>query len=161
MKNSKALSNFSNLLALSALCLVVIVILAFLPVDAKAAWTSKIIDGGLVRDTSIAIDSKGKVHICEPKGGRLFYINNSTGKWVKTIVDSTGKVGEFAAIAIDKNGRIHIGYIGYNGYDRNLKYATNASGAWVKTAVDTAGDVGEYTSIAIDGAGKVHISYYD
>jgi hypothetical protein len=159
MKNSKALSGISNLLVLSWLSLVVITLVAFLPVDAKAAWAKKIIDGGVFYDASMAINAKGKIHIAETHSGHLFYINNATGKWVKKILESTGKVGEYAAIAIDKKDRIHISYYDYaNG---NLKYATNASGTWVKTAVGTAGRLEEYTSIAVDGAGKVHISYYD
>ena len=35
------------------------------------------------------------------KGGRLFYINNSTGKMVKRALDNSGNVGGSTSIAVD------------------------------------------------------------
>ena len=132
--------------------------MAGLPQEATAAWSKRVIGTGVVRDTSIRVDSNGHVHMSFVKGGCLFYMHNKTGKWVKTAVDNSKDVGFFTSIAVDGSGKVHISY--YDATRTALKYATNATGAWVKTIVDNTGDVGEYPSIAVSGE-KVHISYYD
>jgi len=140
------------------LFLAIAAVIACLPHDAAAAWTKRVIDGGYIEDPSISVDSNGHVHMSMVKGGRLFYINNSTGKMVKRALDNSGNVDWYTSIAVDNGGKVHIAYC-----DRthaSLKYVTNASGSWVKTTVDNSANIGWYNSIAIDSGGKVHISYY-
>ncbi|MDO8282002.1 MAG: hypothetical protein Q7U10_05175 [Thermodesulfovibrionia bacterium] len=131
--------------------------------DPNAAWRIETVDSaGLVGiDTSIAIDSLGKMHISyrDATNADLKYATNASGLWVITTVDSTGDVGSSTSIAIDSLNKVHISY--YDATNADLKYATNASGSWVITTVDSTGDVGRFTSIAIDSSGKMHISYYD
>ncbi|MBI4698973.1 MAG: hypothetical protein HY758_08745 [Nitrospirae bacterium] len=79
--------------------------------------------------------------------------------WVNSVIDSTGDVGGYTSIAVDKNNKVHISYFDYDNAD--LKYATNKSGAWVKSTLDSAGLVGEFTSIKVDPYRNVHISYFE
>ena len=130
-----------------------------LPQEATAAWSKRVIDGGLVKDTSIKVDINGYVHMSFVKGGCLIYFNNKSGKWVKTIIDSSGQVGVYISMAVDGSGKVHVSY--YDETNTALRYATNATGAWVKTTVDNSGDVGKCASIAVDSSGKVYVSYFD
>ena len=59
--------------------------------------------------------------------GRLAW----TATWQTFVLDSTGDVGYFTSIAVDKNDKIHISYL--DNTNRVLKYATNTTGAWVVT----------------------------
>ena len=133
-------------------------------------WNYQTVDTstGVGEYASIALDTSGKVHISylDKTNYSLYalkYATNASGSWVTTTVDSSGyNVGEFASIAVDTSGKVHISYYSYyDDYNGALKYATNASGSWVTTTVDNSGNVGWFTSIALDTSGKVHISYYD
>ena len=117
---------------------------------------------------SLAIDATGNFHISyyhEGIGLRYATAANPAGPWTLTTVDNgLGKavVGTDTAIALDKNGKVHISY--YDTTNTALKYATNTSGAWVSETVDTGlpGDnPGTHTSIKLDDNGVVHIVYYD
>ena len=74
------------------------------------------------------------------------------------VLDSGGDVGSSNSLALDPNGKVHIGY--HDDDKNDLKYATNASGAWTASTLDAAGG-DDATSLAVDAAGKVHISYYN
>ena len=126
-----------------------------------AAWVTEVIDQGVGKYTSIALDSSAKFHVSywDHVQDDLRYATNASGNWVTTTEDSVGDVGRHTSIALDALGKAHISY--WDTTNDALKYATNASGAWVRTIVDSGGDVGQYTSIALDSSGKVHISYWD
>lgn len=112
-------------------------------------------------DTSIAIDSRDKVHISylDSSNVNLKYTINISGAWMITTIDSDGQVGGDTSIAIDSQDNVHISYHDYT--QDTLKYATNALGLWETTTVDSDGNVGEDTSIAVDAQDKIHISYHD
>jgi hypothetical protein len=112
-------------------------------------------------DTSIAIDSQGKVHISygDYTNYDLKYITNTTGIWVVETLDRTGNVGWYNSIAVDSKGKVHISYDDFTNYD--LKYITNATGVWMVETLDSTGDVGWYNSITVDNSDRVHISYFD
>ena len=91
---------------------------------------------------------------------KLMYATDASGSWVTTIVDSTGRVGEYTSIAIDSNDKVHISYQdSADGY--HVKYATDVSGVWVNTTIagGSGSSLAKYPSIAIDSADNVHISY--
>ncbi|MDO8282507.1 MAG: PKD domain-containing protein, partial [Thermodesulfovibrionia bacterium] len=138
-------------------------IFILLPSSASAVWTIQTVDstGDVGEDTSIAIDSSGKMHISywNYTNRDLKYATNASGSWGITTVDSTGQVGEYTSIAVDPSDKVHISY--YDNTNGNLKYITNSSGLWVAATVDSIGLVGKYTSLALDSSDKVHISYYD
>ena len=117
-------------------------------------------------ETSIAIDSKDRIHICyrnsvELGSSYLRYATNASGSWVKSTIDSPG--GQFSSIAVDSNDKIHISYYCEQIFYNDLKYATDASGIWATHTIDHAyqGVLGYYTSIAVDSNDKIHISYYN
>lgn len=129
-------------------------------------WSSARIDsnGNVGQDTSIAVDSKGKIHIAyydDTPRGDLKYATNVSGNWITTTVDATGNVGWYASIVLDKNDKVHIAYL--DNTNRDLKYAKNVSGTWVTEVVDkglTSRDIpGRYLSLALGNDGVAHIGY--
>jgi hypothetical protein len=116
--------------------------------------------------SSIAIDNSDKVHISyvgdAKNSDNLKYATNVSGRWVTKRVTSDVTLNGYPSIALDSEGRVHIGYYNQSG---GLNYATNASGSWVTTSVDSNrsryGYTPLYNSIAVDSDGNVHISYFD
>ena len=142
-----------------------------------AVWNTEYVDEAVSYDASqersgyVAFDSHNNPHIVYGHDKLVHKYFDGT-QWHREIVDnSAADVGDFAAIAIDNNDKIHISY---QDSHHNLKYATNASGVWVTQYVEQAyyhedwstglpyytKAVGKYNSIAIDSNGHVHISYY-
>ncbi len=149
------------------------------------AWTTREVDSiGLLEDegvglyTAIAVDSLGNPHIAyyDLTNQDLKYaywdgVWGVSGAWNISVIDSTGDVGRFASIAINRtNNARHICY--YDMTNGNLKYATATDNdVWETQVVDGAagidgdpideGDVGMYCSIDLNAAGQPAISYYD
>jgi hypothetical protein len=48
-----------------------------------------------------------------------------------TIDDSTNITGQYSSMAVDPDGKLHIGYLDTNTVFPVLKYATNTNGSWV------------------------------
>jgi hypothetical protein len=126
------------------------------------AWTTGEVDAPKIFSNfysrAISIDSSGNPHIAYGED-HLYYAYHDGSSWNYETVDSSTGVGQFASIALDSSGKVHISY--YDWTNGHLKYATNLSGSWVAVTVDSSGDVGVNTSIAIDSLNNVHISYYD
>lgn len=123
--------------------------------------------GGVVSDTSIALDSSNNVHISYYLGGltTIKYATNSGGSWsVRELTDSySGTKGKHTSIAIDSNDNIHISYYKESSTYSALKIVQNINGTWSDHTIDEDGDddgTGKYSSIAIDSRGRLHISYY-
>lgn len=117
--------------------------------------------GDVGERSSIAIDSKGYVHICyyDYDNGDLIWATNVSDSWAKWIIDTEGDVGYNPSIAIDSQDNVHISY--YDATNMDLDYATNVGGSWNRWIVDGDGDVGVDSAIAIDSQDNVHISYWD
>jgi hypothetical protein len=86
-----------------------------------------------------------------------------TGSATITTIDSSGIVGEYAAIAIGTDGFPVVSY--YDGTNFHLKVAkcVNAActGSATLTTVDSSAGVGKYTAIAIGTDGFPVVSYAD
>jgi hypothetical protein len=87
-------------------------------------WQLTLIDSGGFQSSgnSIAVDSLGKIHIVyhhipidwySGNPVTLNYATNVSGSWEKEVLDPDG--GMENAIAVDKNGDVHISYASYNG----------------------------------------------
>lgn len=76
------------------------------------------------------------------------------------VVDSSGDVGKYSSIALDRYNNPHISY--YDETNTGMKYASKGIGGWGRDQVDSVGDVGFYPDIATDDfLGYPYISYYD
>jgi hypothetical protein len=140
---------------------------------AEETWLGKTVTSfaDVGQYSSLAIDKSGTLHIVyfDSQNGDLKHatsnIDSASRSWATETIDSYGVVGNYASMAMDAQGYLHVSYYavkeeGVYPEKGSLKYATNASGSWVTATVDSDGDmVGRYTSITTDKAGKVHISY--
>ena len=90
--------------------------------------------------------------------GDLHYVQWTGDGWNGQTVDSTGEVGRYSALALDGQGRAHIGYTDENHH--TLRYASWENG-WQTEIVDRIGNDGGYIDLALDGAGVPYVSYYE
>jgi parallel beta-helix repeat protein len=74
------------------------------------------------------------------------------------LVDSFGRVGLYASLALDYSDNAHISY--YDISNNDLKYAAWTGTGWNIQTVDSEGFVGLHTSVALDSGDNPHISYY-
>lgn len=128
------------------------------------SWTHELIASSYTdyaKDTSIAVDSAGNVHISYYEylddlweSGNLRYATKVLGSWQITTVDNSGYAGSYSSIAVAAPGSVRISY--YDTVNDELKYATDASGQW-STETVTNGD--GPTSIALDQYYGVHIIF--
>ena len=139
--------------------------------NVTGVWETVTIGSQVVKgaDSSIAVDSKGKVHIStrneegtgtssEGSKGGLRYITNATREWTWTDVDTSPTCGNDTDITVDNNDKVHISYLDKS---QGLKYATNVNGSWEVFNVDDEENVGWNTSIVTDSNNTVYISYSD
>jgi len=165
MKSKGLISSFIIFLCASALFASGILLGPTTASAATGMLVSETVDslGDVGWDTSVAVDSKGWVHVSyyDATNGDLRHAVNAYGTWVIETVDSAGDVGWYSSMAFDSAGKPHIGYFDVTNGD--LKHAyINASGVWVSEVVDSEGVIrGEHLSLAIDHSDNVHISYYD
>lgn len=113
--------------------------------------------------TSMAIGSDDTLYVVAEKGGILFLYQKSPSdeKWTREKIDY---FGDYADIAVDQNGDVHVAYTDARdteGY-LQLKYAFSSGEGWEITVVDDQGErVGERPAISIDQENFAHISYGD
>ena len=105
-------------------------------------------------DTSVAVDSSGKLHVIYASSG-LKYATNKSGAWVTTMIDSAERPDELYMV-MDPAGYFHVTYISNGLY----KYVSNASGAWVIQPFALAGYMPR-SSIGVDSSGMVHLVFND
>lgn len=74
------------------------------------------------------------------------------------IVDSSGRVGLYASLALDSSDKAGISY--YDNTNSDLKYASWTGSSWNIQTVDSEGFVGLHTSVTFDSDDNPHISYY-
>jgi hypothetical protein len=75
-------------------------------------------------------------------------------------IDTAGDVGYFTSIAVDKDDKVHIGYLSKSDDCTfiGLRYASNSSGAWSCVQLRQVGDM-SYTSIECEQNGNIPICF--
>jgi hypothetical protein len=99
--------------------------------NAIGTWTTETIEtAGSTGYPSLAVDAGGKAHVSYFSAGygELRYAHNSSsGAWQIVAIADTGAAppnsGSDTAIAVDSQGKVHIGY--FDNRSGNLRYATN------------------------------------
>lgn len=82
-----------------------------------------------------------------------------TGAWAAEPVDTFGRLGEHAALALDPSGHVHVVYQDATAND--LRFATRPpGGTWLGRVVEATGNQGEGTTIAVAGT-TAHVAYQD
>jgi hypothetical protein len=129
-------------------------------------WVNETVDNdiGAGSFTSAAINSDDVILISyshyESETWKLRFAEGETGNWSTSVIEDSGSVGTYNAIALDAAANPHVSY--YDVGNTALKYAYRDGVAWVNTTVDSSANVGKFSSLAIDQAGgTVHISYSD
>ena len=136
-------------------------------------WQKSLIDGeGAGLHSSFVLAGPfGLRHVSyyNPRTGDLKYARcglNCTAarNWKKVTVASTGDIGLYPSLAVEPNGRVHLGFYGSSG--SALYYATCATNcltpsSWGKSVLDGLfSAAGEHPSLAVRD-GVAEISYYD
>lgn len=144
-----------------------------------ANWQTVMVDQvGNLDYNSLAIDGSGGLHLSYRDVGAqvgLKYAGcardcTALASWAKLYVerasDVTGgtEVGEYNAIAVGVDGRVHISY--WDRGNNDLRYAVCVANctdrvSWQIKAVDQAGEVGSSSAIAVDPSGRVRLVYFD
>lgn len=138
----------------------------------SGAWVLEALalDLPLDAQSSLAVDSEARLHIAvaacdglsqtgDCEGQVLSYGLREAGEpYEFYTLDDAGKVGEFASLALDATGQVHIVY-----YDRtqgDLKYIVGSEAAgFATTVVDSSGDAGRGAALVLDTDSLPHISY--
>lgn len=76
--------------------------------------------------------------------------------WRVEIADSSGKVGKYTSLALDKEGNPHVSY--FDESNRKLKYAYKKDDKWHREIADKGGT---HTSLALDANGRPYITHID
>ena len=99
---------------------------------ADSGWAFELVDssGNVGLWSSLKVDSSGKVHIAyeditlpNSQGGMnlKYAARGPNGGWWSENVDTQGDVGQFASLALDSQGKVHIAYMSYAGSARFFK----------------------------------------
>jgi hypothetical protein len=130
-------------------------------VQTPSGWVTTTIAGGIISDTTIALDKNDHPHIAwyDTADQDLKYANFDGSSWHFAAVDTEGDVGRYASLAVDNLGRVYIAY--YDATNQDLKYATFDGDSWTTTTLVSEGDVGSYSSLALPFAAYPAIAYYD
>ncbi|MCG3134514.1 MAG: hypothetical protein HMLKMBBP_01821 [Planctomycetes bacterium] len=119
--------------------------------NAGEGWSTVEVDGAVqtASNTSMAVDSHGKVHITygEYGEGDLRYATNASGAWVWFPVETDGDKGFSSSLAIDGDGMLHVLYTDRDAYRQ--RYATTrrtaackavaARDGWIRETAEGAG----------------------
>jgi len=131
--------------------------------DASGSWVDSVVgaSGDAKSLAALATDAVGHAYIAYKDQAQLEYLNNTSGSWNSTIVDSFDATGPYndAAGAYDVSIDMDVGgdaHLSYQNADGDLKYASLAAGHWQTAYVDTEGAMSQ---LKVDAAGHAHIAY--
>lgn len=82
---------------------------------------------------------------------------SAASTWSTAQVDNTAAVGQFTALALDSNKKMHISYFDASG---KLKYATDKSGTFAPSTLTASLVVQAATSITLDAASNPQVTHY-
>ncbi|MBJ29671.1 MAG: hypothetical protein CMB61_06435 [Euryarchaeota archaeon] len=115
---------------------------------------------------SIAVDAEGNPHIAyfDYNYGDLEYTYctttcSSASSWIKQTLDSSGVVGEYADIALDQYGQVHVSY--YNDSSDDAQSLIVHDGIARSSEIVQVGSHNYQTGYAVDSSGSIHLSFYN
>jgi hypothetical protein len=129
-----------------------------------AAWSIQVVatmaGGQQSSSLSLALDAAGRPHLCyyDDSVKTLKYAYHDGSAWrFEAIEDDIFYNGQECSIALDAQGRAHVGF-----RDLELKDAyRGAGGRWGTATVDDDFFAGDNLSLALDPAGRPHLAYTD
>lgn len=125
-------------------------------------WSNEFVDAGVrVYSTSMAMDSQGfpRMAFQDADKDDLQYAQWNGVSWDVSVVDDSGRVGDYLSLSLDDVDRPSIAY--HDNVNSNLMFASFWGGVWHLEIVDSSGSVGEHCSVALNGADNPGISYFD
>jgi hypothetical protein len=126
-------------------------------------WHFDTIDNNQSLVPSLVLDESGKAHLSYHRRNPndLMYAVQTDSGWTLQPVEDSGVYGDYSSLALDGDGRPHIGYYSYD-KDSNtgdLKYAYWNGTGWEITTVDSSQDSGREVSMALSSKGVPLMSY--
>src|SRR3990172_4835629 len=91
--------------------------------------------------------------------GLLKHAWNTGGPWNTENVTDVNYPGQYASLAVDGAGGLHVSHYRLTG--RDLAYSYDDGTGWTTQVITTSGDVGLFTSIALDTGGQPHIAHFN
>ncbi|MEA2081960.1 MAG: fibronectin type III domain-containing protein [Elusimicrobiota bacterium] len=119
-------------------------------------------------DSTVVVDSEGKVHIAFAGDGIISYHKWDGVQWSTAAAATyvgTGGGYDFCDLAVDARGYPHISFYTHQDSNHALKYTTWDGSSWQTATIDAVtnniGTKGEYNSITLDKQGLPRITYWD
>ncbi|MDP8256321.1 MAG: hypothetical protein P9M14_11280 [Candidatus Alcyoniella australis] len=139
----------------------------FLLTDASGQWERELISRNYARDSKLAIDSQGVVHVAFRSNDKLLYAENSNGEWLCQTLEEDDRVNELS-MQIDHDDVLHLVYASAQNDAakeavRRLIYMVKADGQWQsQTLVENESCfVIRAVGLQLDSASEPHLFYKD
>jgi hypothetical protein len=124
--------------------------------------------GAIGREVSLAIDPQGQLHlVASDQLNGLGYASCASDclgdGWQSATIDATNGAAESSALAVGRDGRLHVAY--QPGDTDDLRYASCGGvclepAAWTTTIVHPVPDAGEFAAIAVDEVDRLYLTYW-